>query len=80
MVNTYRCKIIRELGNYFIGKDYSGNKYRIKKNKNIRCKVGDDFYFYAKIERSFFSTVLVPVSDSEAGVRDNRFRKVTVSR
>lgn len=70
MINTYRCKIKKELGKYFIGQDYSGNKYKIEKNKYINCKVGDDLYFYAKKEKRFLSTILVPVSDKEAGVRD----------
>lgn len=72
MINTYRCKITREWGKYFIGKDYSGHKYKIKKNRKIHCKVGDDLYFYAKKERGFLSTILIPVSDKEAGVRETR--------
>ena len=45
MINTYRCIIKREWGNYFIGQDYNGNKYKIEKNKNLNCKVGNDIYF-----------------------------------
>ena len=78
MINTYRCKIKKELGKYFIGQDYSGNKYKIEKNKYINCKVGDDLYFYAKKEKRFLSTILVPVSDEEAGVIDTRGINVTV--
>ena len=69
MINTYRCMIKKEWGNYFFGEDYNGNKYKIKKNKNIHCKVGNDIYFYAVKKHGFLSTILVPVSDEEAGVR-----------
>ena len=72
MINTYRCMIKRETGKYFVGQDYNGNKYKIEKNGYIRCKVGDDLYFYAKKEKRFLSTILIPVSDEEAGVRDAR--------
>lgn len=69
MIGTYRCMIRREWGKYFWGEDYSGNKYKIEKNKNIHCKVGNDIYFYAMKKSGFFSTILIPVSDKEAGVR-----------
>ena len=68
MIGTYRCRIIKEHRNYFIGDVYSGNRYKIKKNENIYCKVGSDIYFYAILEYGFFSTILIPVSDEEAGV------------
>ncbi|MDY4077582.1 MAG: hypothetical protein SOY42_02150 [Clostridium sp.] len=68
MIDTYRCKIIKEHRNYFIGEDYSGNRYKIEKNENINCKVGSDIYFYAILKSGFFSTILIPVSDEEAGV------------
>lgn len=68
MVGTYRCKIIKEHRSYFIGEDYSGNRYKIKKNEYIHCKVGSDIYFYAILKYGFFSMILIPVSDEEAGV------------
>ena len=68
MIGTYRCRIIKEHRNYFIGEDYSGNRYKIKKNEYIHCKVGSDIYFYAILKNRFFSTILIPVSDEEAGV------------
>lgn len=67
---TYRCMITKEKSNYYIGKDYYGNKYRIIKNKNIRCRVGDDFYFYATKEQGFFTDILIPISSKEAGVAE----------
>ncbi|MFQ7001801.1 MAG: hypothetical protein ACLRRH_11060 [Clostridium sp.] len=68
MVDTYRCKIVKEHGKYFTGIDYNGNRYKIKKNEYIHCKAGDDIYFYANPQYGFFSIILVPVSDEEAGV------------
>ena len=46
MVNAYRCIIKGERSKYYIGKDYNGKSYIIEKNKNLRCRVGDDFYFF----------------------------------
>lgn len=65
---AYRCIITKEKDTYYIGKDYNGNKYKILKNRNINCKVGDDFYFYANIEKKLFVNVLIHISDKEAGV------------
>lgn len=68
MVDTYRCKIVKENRKYFAGIDYNGNKYKIEKNEYINCQVGDDIYFYAVPQYGFFSIILTPVSDEEAGV------------
>lgn len=68
MVETFRCIIKREKGDFFIGVDYNGKKYNIKKNRNIRCRVGDDFYFYAKRAKGIVRDTLIPLSDEEAGV------------
>lgn len=67
--DTFRCIIKKEKGNFFIGEDYNGKKYNIEKNTNIRCKVGDDFYFYARRVKGFLRDTLIPISDEEAGVR-----------
>ena len=66
MIGAYRCKMIKETKRYFIGEDYNGNRYKVKKNKNINCKVGSDIYFYAILKHGFFSMILIPVSDEEA--------------
>ena len=68
MIDTYRCKIIKEHRSYFVSEDYSGNRYKIKKNEYIHCKIGSDIYFYAILKHGFFSMILIPVSDEEAGV------------
>lgn len=70
LIMAYRCMITKEKSKYYIGKDYSGNKYKIIKNKYIRCRVGDDFYFYAKKQAGFFTDILIPISSKEAGVVD----------
>lgn len=67
----YRVIIKRETSRYFIGKSYDNKKYKIEKNqysKNLR--VGSDSYFYAKKEKKLLSTILIPISDEEAGVLD----------
>lgn len=64
----FRCIITKERSKYYIGKSYSGKKYKIIKNCNIRCKVGDDFYFYAEKKEGLFSDILVPISPKEDGV------------
>ena len=39
--------------------------------KNIKnLKVGMDYHFYAKKEEKLFGTILIPISDEEAGVID----------
>lgn len=68
MSDTFRCIIRKDKGKFFIGEDYSGRKYNIEKNRNIRCKVGDDFYFYAKKQKGLIRDTLIPISDEEAGV------------
>ncbi|MGG7177015.1 hypothetical protein ACQPU1_05475 [Clostridium paraputrificum] len=68
MAQAFRCIIKSEKSSYYIGKDYNGNKYTIAKNENIRCRVGDDFYFYARREKGLIRDKLIPVSDEEAGV------------
>ena len=41
------------------------------KNENIKnLKVGMDYHFYAKKEEKLFGTILIPISDEEAGVID----------
>ena len=43
----------------------------ILKNDNIKnLKVGLDYHIYAKKEEKMFGTVLIPISDDEAGVVD----------
>lgn len=64
----FRCIITKEKSKYYIGKDYRGTKYKILKNQNIKCKVGDDFYFYARKVEGFLNDILVPISPKEAGV------------
>lgn len=72
MIDTFRCIIKSEKKNYYMAKDYNGNKYMIQKNEHIKCKVGDDFYFYAKREKGLLYDKLIPVSDEEAGVKTNK--------
>ena len=56
---------------YYIGKSYDNKKYKILKNDNIKnLKVGLDYHIYAKKEEKMFGTVLIPISDDEAGVVD----------
>lgn len=69
MSEAYRCIIKAEKSNYYIGKDYNGKKYKIVKNEHIKCKVGDDFYFYANREKGFLKDTLIPISDEMAGVK-----------
>ncbi|MDU2285102.1 hypothetical protein [Clostridium sp.] len=69
MSDTFRCIIKKEKGNFFIGEDYNGKKYNIEKNTNIRCKVGDDFYFYARRVKGFLRDTLIPISISLPLVR-----------
>lgn len=41
------------------------------KNENVKnLKVGMDYHFYAKKEEKLFGTILIPISDEEAGVID----------
>ena len=67
----YRVIIKRETSKYFIGKTYDNKKYKIEKNQYSKnLKVGSDSYFYARKEERLLSTILVPISDEEAGVLD----------
>ena len=68
MLNTFRCIIKKEKSKYYIGDDYNGKKYKILKNEHIKCRVGDDFYFYAKKEYGILRDKLTPISDEMAGV------------
>jgi hypothetical protein len=67
--DAFRCMIKDENSKYYIGVDYNGKKYKIVKNENIRCKVGDDFYFYAIKEKGILRDKLIPISDEMAGVK-----------
>ena len=67
----YRVIIKKETDKYYIGKSYDNKKYKILKNDNIKnLKVGLDYHIYAKKEDTMFGTVLIPISDDEAGVVD----------
>ena len=67
----YRVIIRKETDKYSIGKSYDNKKYEILKNDNIKnLKVGLDYHIYAKKEEKMFGTVLIPISDDEAGVVD----------
>lgn len=67
----YRIIVKKETEKYFIGKSYDNKRYKIVKNKNVRnLKVGRDYHFYAKKEKKLFTTILIPISDEEAGVID----------
>lgn len=67
----YRVIIKKETSKYFIGKTYDNKKYKIEKNQYSKhLKVGNDSYFYARKEEGLLSTILVPISDEEAGVLD----------
>lgn len=67
----YRVIIKKETSKYFIGKSYNNKKYKIEKNEYVKkLKVGSDSYFYAKKEERLLGTVLIPISDEEAGVLD----------
>ena len=68
-LGTFRCKIKKDKGKFFVGEDYNGKKYTIIKNKYIKGRVGDDFYFYANIEKGLLRDKLIPISDEEAGVK-----------
>lgn len=66
---TYRVIITKDTGKYFCGKTFTDKKYKILKNEHTRnFRVGIDFHFYAVEEKNLFSTVLIPISDREAGV------------
>ncbi|MGL4773773.1 MAG: hypothetical protein ACRC2K_09435 [Clostridium sp.] len=66
---TYRVIITKESGKYFVGKTFTDKKYKILRNEfSESFKVGLDYHFYAKEERGLLSTVLIPISDEEAGV------------
>lgn len=67
----YRVIIKRETSKYFIGKSYNNKRYKIEKNQySKKFRVGNDLYFYARKEKKFLSTILIPISDKEAGVLD----------
>ena len=67
----YRVIIKRETAKYFIGKSYDNKRYMIEKNEySKKLRVGSDSYFYARKEEKLLSTILVPISDEEAGVLD----------
>ena len=67
----YRVIIKRETAKYFIGKSYDNKRYKIEKNEySKKLRVGSDSYFYARKEDGLLSTILVPISDEEAGVLD----------
>ena len=67
----YRVIIKRETSKYFIGKSYTNKRYKIEKNQySKKFRVGNDLYFYARKEKKFLSTILIPISDKEAGVLD----------
>ena len=67
----YRVIIKKETSKYFIGKTYDNKKYKIEKNQySKKLRGGSDSYFYARKEDGLLSTILVPISDEEAGVID----------
>ena len=67
----YRVIIKRETSKYFIGKSYNNKRYKIEKNQySKKFRVSNDLYFYARKEKKFLSTILIPISDKEAGVLD----------
>ena len=67
----YRIRINRGTKKYFIGKDYDNKRYKIEKNKySNKLRVGSDSYFYARRKEGFLVTILIPISDKEAGVLD----------
>ena len=67
----YRVIIKRETAKYFIGKSYDNKRYKIQKNRySNKLGVGSDSYFYARKEEKFLCTILIPISDEEAGVLD----------
>lgn len=68
MRDIFRCIIKDEKIKYYIGQDYNGKKYKILKNEHIKCRVGDDFYFYAEREAGVLIDKLIPISDEMAGV------------
>ena len=67
----YRIIVKKETEKYFVGKSYDNKKYKKIKNENVKnLKVGMDYHFYAKKEEKLFGTILIPISDEEAGVID----------
>lgn len=67
----YRVIIKKETSKYFIGRSYQNKRYKIEKNQySTELKVGSDSYFYARKKEKLLSTILVPISDKEAGVLD----------
>ena len=66
MINDFRCIIKFDMGKSYIGIDYFDRKYSIKKNKYIRCRVGDDVHFFARRKKGWIIDTLTPVSDEEA--------------
>ena len=67
----YRVIIKKETDKYYIGKSYDNKRYKIEKNQYTKkLRVGSDSYFYARKEEKLLSTILVPISDEEAGVLD----------
>ena len=66
MIGLFRCIIKLEFSGFYIGKDYNGKMYKIKKNRHLRCKKGHDREFFAKSKKGFIIDTLIPVSDREA--------------
>ncbi|SHJ61666.1 hypothetical protein SAMN02745163_02278 [Clostridium cavendishii DSM 21758] len=68
-IKLFRCEIIDENKDYYIGKDVFKNKYYIKKcNQNKKYKVGMDDTFYAEVMNEgiiFKRTVLYPITSKE---------------
>lgn len=65
----YRCTIISENENYFIGKDVHNQKYYITKNQATKnYKIGTDDTFYASISEEgilFKKKILNPITSKE---------------
>lgn len=68
-IKLFRCEIIDENKDYYIGKDVFKNKFYIKKcSQNKKYKIGMDDTFYAEVVDEgiiFKKTVLYPIASKE---------------
>lgn len=66
----YRLVLTKVKENCYVGKSFTGKKYKVHKNENIgNYKIGSDISFYAKREVGLFNDTLIPITDEEAGVK-----------
>lgn len=65
----FRVIVKFRLGSFLVVKDFNKRIFLVKINDISRkFKNGQDYYFYASVEKKFYGKFLVPMSDEEAGV------------